>query len=69
MLTLEATMLTTFGGGESEVFRPLMLSLTGVAVIGFAITTSVIMIVKGNKKLKAIKDGTLQVPEVAADAK
>ena len=69
MLTLEATMLTTFGGGESAFFRPLMLSLTGAAVIGFAITTSVIMIVKGNKKLKAIKNGTLPVAEVATEIK
>ena len=51
MLTLEATMLTTFGTNESPLFSKLMLSLTGVAVIGFAITMAIIMIVKGNRKL------------------
>ncbi len=67
MLTLEATMLTTFGGEESELFRPLMLSLTGAAVIGFAITMAVIVIVKGNKKLKSIKDEILTKEEVIAE--
>lgn len=55
MLTLETTMLTTFGGTESPLFRQIMLSITGVAVIGFAITMAIIMIVKGNKNLKVIK--------------
>ena len=55
MLTLEATMLTTFGEGESALFKPLMLSLTGVAVIGFAITMAIYMIVVGTKKLKSLK--------------
>ena len=56
MLTLETTMLTTFGTNESPLFRQIMLSLTGVAVIGFAITMSIIMIVKGNKQLKKYKN-------------
>jgi hypothetical protein len=51
MLTLESTMLTTFGTNESPLFSKLMLSFTGVAVIGFAITMAIIMIVKGNWKL------------------
>ena len=55
MLTLETTMLTTFGTTESPLFSQIMLSLTGVAVIGFAITMAIIMIVKGNKQLKEIK--------------
>ena len=55
MLTLEATMLTTFGTNESPLFSQLMLSLTGAAVIGFAITMAVIMIVKGNKQLNEYK--------------
>ena len=58
MLTLESTMLTTFGTSESPLFSQIMLSLTGVAVIGFAITMAIIMIVKGQKllnELKAIK--------------
>ena len=56
MLTLESTMLTTFGTTESPLFSQLMLSLTGVAVISFAITMAIIMIVKGNKQLKEYKD-------------
>ena len=52
MLTLETTMLTTFGANESPLFSQIMLSLTGVAVIGFAITMAIIMIVKGNRQLK-----------------
>jgi hypothetical protein len=52
MLTLETTMLTTFGTNESPLFRQIMLSLTGVAVIFFAIAMAIIMIVKGNKQLK-----------------
>ena len=60
MLTLTTTMLTTFGENESPLFRQLMLSLIGLAVIGFAITMAVIMIVKGHKKLKG-----LNIPEPA----
>ena len=52
MLTLETTMLTTFGANESPLFNQLMLSFTGLAVIGLAITVAIIMIVKGNKSLK-----------------
>jgi len=52
MLTLEATMLTTFGTDQNPLFRQIMLSLTGVAVIGFAITMAIIMLVKGKKALK-----------------
>ena len=58
MLTLETTMLTTFGANESPLFSQIMLSLTGVAVIGFAITMAVIMIVKGNRQLKKYKNQT-----------
>jgi hypothetical protein len=36
-----------------------MLSLTGVAVIGFAITMAVIMLVKGNKLIKENNKNTL----------
>lgn len=52
MLTLETTMLTTFGSDESPLFRQIILSATGVAVVGFAITMAIIMIIKGNKQLK-----------------
>ena len=52
MLTLETTMLTTFGTNEGPLFNQIMLMFTGIAVIGFAITMAIIMIVKGNKQLK-----------------
>ena len=52
MLTLETTMLTTFGTAETPLFSQIILSATGVAVIAFALTMSVVLIVKGNKKLK-----------------
>ncbi len=54
MLTLESTMLTTFATTESPLFNQIMLSLTGIAVIGFAITMAIIMIIKGTKSLKLI---------------
>ena len=56
MLTLETTMLTTFGTNESPLFSQIILSTTGVAVIGFAITMAIIMIVKGSKKLSEFKN-------------
>ena len=55
MLTLETTMLTTFGTDTSRLFNQVILSLTGFAVISFAIIMAINMIIKGNKKLKAIE--------------
>ena len=55
MLTLETAMLTTFSTGNDSGFRQLMLSLTGAAVTIFAITMAVLIIVRGNKKLKTLK--------------
>ena len=55
MLTLETTMLTTFGTTETPLFRQLMLSLTGVAVIGLAIFFASLMIKNGMKYLKKIQ--------------
>ena len=52
MLTLESTMLTTFGNSDSALTNRILLSLTGVAVIALAITLAIIMIYKGNKILK-----------------
>jgi len=52
MLTLESTMLTTFGNSDSALTNRILLSLTGVAVIALAITLAIIMIYKGNKLLK-----------------
>lgn len=56
MLTLEATMLTTFGTNESPQFSQLMLSLTGAVVIGFAIVMAIIMIIKGSKQIKEYRN-------------
>lgn len=58
MLTLETTMLTTFGEGENPMFNQVILSVTGVAVIGFAITMALIMIIKGHKQIKQQKNNT-----------
>lgn len=52
MLTLEATMLTTFGEGNDGQFRPFMMGITGAAVSLFVIVMALIMIVKGRKELK-----------------
>ena len=63
MLTLETTMLTTFGTNEGPLFNQLMLSLTGAAVIVFAITMAIIMLVKNRRLLKELKAGNLEVKE------
>jgi hypothetical protein len=55
MLTLETTMLTVFGESNTAEFSQLMLGLTGLAVSAVAITMPIIMLVKGYKKLKEIK--------------
>ena len=55
MLTLETTMLTTFGTDEGPLFNQIMLSCTGIAVIGFAVAMAIIMIVVGNRNLKKLK--------------
>ena len=53
MLTLEATMLTTFGGGEDAQFRRLMLGGTGAVVFLFIVAMALFMIVRGAKKRNA----------------
>ncbi len=53
MLTLESTMLTTFGEESMDIFtRRLMLGLSGGAISAFIIVTAIFMIVKSTKKLK-----------------
>ena len=54
ILTLETTMLTAFGGDDSDVFKQVMLACTGAAVSIFTITMAIIILVKGYKKLKAL---------------
>lgn len=55
VLTLETVLLSTFGGETSPAFNQIILSLTSLAIIAFAITMAVVMIVKGNKQLKKYK--------------
>lgn len=61
MITLEATMLSTFGAQTVDTYtRKLFLALTGGAVAAFIIVMSVYMIVTSTKRLKEIritKDG------------
>ncbi|MBO5022518.1 MAG: hypothetical protein J6C53_03470 [Clostridia bacterium] len=54
MLTLETTMLTTFGGEDNPLFKRIILSTTGFVVIAFAITMALIMIIRGTKKSKSL---------------
>ena len=54
MLTLESTMLTTFGDGE--INARLMLGLTGGAVVALIVTMAVCMIMRANKQLKKMKE-------------
>lgn len=56
MLTLESTMLTTFGDGTMDMFsRKIMLGATGGVISAFIIGMAVYMIVQSNKKLKLLK--------------
>lgn len=53
MLTLESTMLTTFGDGTMDVFtKKLLLGLSGGAISAFIVVMAIYMIVQGTKKLK-----------------
>ena len=56
ILTLERTMLTTFGTTENLIFNQIILSITGSFVIGVSITMAIIMIIKGNKALNKIQN-------------
>lgn len=56
MLTLESTMLTTFGGDDMSVGnRRLMLGISGGAIAAFIVAMAVIMIVNSSKQLKKLK--------------
>lgn len=52
MLTLENALLTTFGEGESELFRQIMLGASGAAVILVVQGIALYMIVNAGKKLR-----------------
>ena len=54
MLTLESTMLTTFGDGE--INARLMLGLTGGAVVALIVVMAIYMISRATKQLKKIKE-------------
>ena len=51
MITLETTMLTTFGGNDDPLFRTLILSLSGGAVAIFILIMAINIIIKANKEL------------------
>lgn len=56
MLTLEATMLTTFGDGTMDITsRRIMLGATGGVISVFIIVMAIYMIVQSNKKLRQLK--------------
>lgn len=57
MLTLEASMLDTFGKGADTVFRHTMLTLSGGAVFVFNTAIAIFMIRKAVRKLKDLKLG------------
>lgn len=51
MLTLETTMLTTFGNESTAGFDQIIMAVTGVVVIGVTLTLAVYMIVRGRKEI------------------
>ena len=55
MLTLESTMLNTFGADTTDDFRQLMLALTGAAVVLFILIMAIAMIVTSTKQLHIIR--------------
>ena len=54
MLTLEATMLTTWGGDDR--FRRMMLAATGSAVSLLVVAMAILMIIQGNRGLQNLKE-------------
>lgn len=57
MLTMENTMLTTFGGaGMTAQVQALFLGLSGAAISAFIIIMAVYMIVQSNKKMKQLEN-------------
>ena len=56
MLTLESTMLTTFGNGTMTLTeRRIMLGASGGVISAFIIAMAVYMIIKGTKRIKLLK--------------
>ena len=58
MLTLESTMLTTFGDGTMSLTgRRILLGISGGVISVFIIAMAIYMIVQANKKIKLLKIG------------
>lgn len=56
MLTLESTMLATFGNGTiSLTERRILLCISGGVISAFIITMAIYMIIQANKKIKLLK--------------
>ncbi len=56
MLTLESTMLTTFGDGTMSLAeRRILLGASGGVISAFIITMAVYMIIQANKRIKLLK--------------
>lgn len=53
VLTLESTMLTTFGSSDSMDMNRIMLGITGALISAFIITTAIYMIYSSTKKLRS----------------
>ena len=65
LLTLESTMLTTFGGETMDAFsKKLMLGLSGGAIAAFIVVMAIYMIFQSTKKLKILK--TKAKPDIQA---
>ena len=56
IITLEATMLTSFGANLEPIIRKIFLGLTGAAVSAFVIILAIHIIKKGIKQLKEYKE-------------
>lgn len=55
MITLESTMLTTFGGKSLDAdFRTIMLAVSGGVVSAIIIATSLLMIIRSTKRIKEL---------------
>lgn len=54
MFTLETTMLNTFGGETTVLFKQIMLGVSGAVLVAFIAVMAIITIVKGVKGLKRL---------------
>ena len=57
IITLESTMLTTFGTGEADAsMRHVLLGITGGVVSAFLVAMAVYMIVQSTRKLRTLRE-------------